>query len=329
MNINKDSRIVEVFSADMLNTNKVEKSEIKDANDYIKELASNPSPDNRYEIAQIMSYVITEGLAERMNYIDLIGDVKRTEIGEKARFKTEIDGLKAFWQAKSSTTERSKVSSKYVQLDTDEVSIRPVVNFLELQTGKVDMARLAEQAAAKMELAIIKRVQNAIYAAFQGTNGVNYASGAGIAKQAFDPILFAMNRAGGAVSIVGDVEALSKFTALSGFDGNIPDDYVVQHNENGMIGKYNGSSLVKLNNPFEAGSLTETTLRKDLIYVIPNVEEGLKPVKIQFEGGVQSIDAPVNIDSKEVEFKFDQYIGAGVIGARKLLGVYEDTSLGN
>lgn len=327
MNITKDSRIVEVFSADMLNK-QVDKNELKDANEYIRELASNPNPNNRYEIAEIMSYVINDGLTERMNYMDLIGDVKETEIGEKARFKIEIDGLKAMFQAKSSSTERSKISSKYVYLDTEEVSIRPTVDFYELQAGKANLTDLAQKAAAKMETAIVKRVQDSIYAAFKGTNGVNYAAGAGVSKGAFDPIMFAMNRVGGTASIVGDIEALSKFTALTGFDGNIPDSIAAEHNENGMIGKYNGSPLVKLNNPFQPGSLTNTELRKDLIYVIPNVEEGLRPVKIHFEGGVQTTDAPVNIDSKQVEFRFDQFVGVGVVGARKLLGVYEDTTLG-
>ncbi|PAV30173.1 hypothetical protein CIL05_06815 [Virgibacillus profundi] len=326
MNINQESRIVEVFSTDMLK-GKIEVNELKDAHEYIKELASNPNPNNRYEIAQIMSFVINEGLSQRVNYLDLIADVKRTDIDTKARFKTEIDGLKAMFQAKSATTERSKVSSKYTGLDTEEVSIRPVVDFLELQTGKANLTDLAQKAAIKMELAIVKRIQDSVYAAFKGTTGVNYASGSGIAKQAFDPILFAMARAGGSTSIVGDTEALAKFTALTGFDGNVPADLAAEHNQNGMIGKYNGSSLVKLNNPFQAGSLTETELRKDLVYVIPNVEEGLKPIKVQFAGGVQTTDAPVSIDSKQVEFRFDQYIGAGVIGARKLLGVYEDTTL--
>lgn len=326
MNINKDSRIVEVFSADMLKK-EVDKNEVKDANEYIRELASNPSPNNLYEISEIMTYLVDEGLQQRVNYLDLIADVKRTEIGEKVRFKTEIDGLKAFWQAKSSTTERSKFSSKYVSMDTDEVSIRPKVDFLELKTGKVNLTELAAKASIAMETAIVKRVQDAVYKAFKGTSGVNYASGSGVSKNAFDPILFAMNRAGGSASIVGDIEALSKFTNLTGFDGNVPDSLVVEHNQNGMIGRYNGSSIVKLNNPFQPGSLTETELRKDLIYVIPSVADEMKPIKTHFEGGVQTINAPVNIDSKHVEFRFDQYVGVGAIGSRKLLGVYEDTNL--
>lgn len=327
MTINKDSRIVEVFSADLLNK-QTDKNELKDAKIYIQELAHNPSPERRYEIAQIMSFIIEDGITERLNYIETIADVKNTDLDTRAQFKVEIDGLKAMFQAKSATTERSKVSDKYVSLDTEEVSIRPVVNFLELQTGKVDLTRLADQASRKLEIAIVKRIQDSIYEAFKAMgNGVNYNMGSGISKQAFDPILFAMRRAGGNVSVLGDIEALAGFTELTGFNNKVPSDYAVQHNENGLIGVYNGANLVQLDNPFQAQSLTNTELRKDLVYVIPSADEGLRPVKVQFAGGTMSTEAPVNIDSKEVEFRFDKHVGVGVVGARKLLGVYEDSSL--
>lgn len=326
MKITQDSRIVEVFSKEMLNKNP-EVSELDEAKKYIQELASNPTPDNRYEIAQILSYLINDNLTERLNYLELIADVKNTDLNEKAQFQIEIDGLKAMFQAKSATTERSKVSNQYFSLDTEEVSIRPVVDFIDLKTGRTDLVRLADQAARKLEMAIVKRVQDAVYSAFSSLSGVNYGTGAGVTKGAFDPILFAMRRAGGQASIVGDPEALAKFTELSGFDGRVPEALAVEHNQNGAIGRYNGSTLVQLDNPFQANSLTETELRKDLTYVIPNVEPQLKPIKVQLAGGVQSIDAGVDIDSKQVEFRFDQWVGVGVIGVRKLLGVYEDTTL--
>ncbi len=327
MNINKDSRIVEVFSADVLNQ-KTDKNELKDANIYIQELAAHASPENRYEIAQIMSFIIEDAITERLNYIDTIADVKNTGLDERAQFKIEIDGLKAMFQAKSATTVRSKVSNKFVTLDTEEVSIRPTVDFLELETGKVDLTRLSKQAASKMEIAIMRRVQDSIYEAFKAMgNGVNYNTGSGITKQAFDPILAAMRRAGGNATILGDFEALAGFTELTGFNSQVPEQYAVQHNENGLIGKYNGSSLLQVDNPFQPQSMINTELRKDLIYVVPSADKELRPVKVQFAGGTMSLDAPVNIDSKQVEFRFDKHVGVGVVGARKLLGVYEDSSL--
>ena len=327
MQITKDSRIVEVFSSELRNDVK-DKNELKDAHEYIQELASNPSPERLYEIGQIMTYIIDDSLTDSVDYLDLIADVKNTGFGEKAQFQIDIDGLKAFWQAKSASTERSQVSTKYVQLDTDEVSIRPQVNHLDLATGKVNLTDLSEKAARRLELAIVKRIQDAVYAAFKDMGaGPNYATGSGLTKGTFDTILYAMRRVGGNASIVGDIEALAKFTELTGFSGKVADQISIEHNQNGHIGYYNGSPLVQLDNPFQPQSLTETELRKDLIYVIPNVEKGLMPVKIQFEGEVQSITAPTNIDSKIVEFRFDQYVGVGVVGARKLLGIYEDSQL--
>lgn len=325
MMINKDSRIVEVFSKDLLKA-EVDRNELKDAKEYIKELASNPNPNNCYEIAQILKFVINDGFTQRVQYLDEIADVKRTGFGEKAQFKIEIDDLKAMFQAKGSTTERSKISNKYFTLDTDEVSIRPVVDLYDLQTGKADFTKIAERAMVKLELEIVKRVQNVIYAAFSGMSTPNFASGAGITKSAFDPILHAMMRVGGSVSIVGDIEALSKFSGIVGF-GQVPDQIAVEHNQNGMIGTYLGGKLMKLNNPFVSNSLTETELRKDLIYVIPTGDEELRPVKVQFEGELQAIGTPVNIDSKQMEMRFDQYVGVAAVGVRKLLGVYEDTTL--
>lgn len=323
--INKDSRIVEVFSKDLLKA-EVDRNELKDAKEYIKELASNPNPNNCYEIAQILKFVINDGFTQRVQYLDEIADVKRTGFGEKAQFKIEIDDLKAMYQAKGSTTERSKISNKYFTLDTDEVSIRPVVDLYDLQTGKADFTKIAERAMVKLELEIVKRVQNVIYAAFSGMSTPNYASGAGITKSAFDPILHAMMRVGGSVSIVGDIEALSKFSGIVGF-GQVPDQIAVEHNQNGMIGTYLGGKLMKLNNPFVSNSLTETELRKDLIYVIPTGDEELRPVKVQFEGELQAIGTPVNIDSKQMEMRFDQYVGVAAVGIRKLMGVYQDTTL--
>lgn len=322
----KDTVIVEVFSKKLAKEDyKLE--DLKMANEYISELASELSPQNIYELGEILSYVINDGFTKRVEYIQKIADVKNTAIGEKVNFSIEIDDLKAFFQAKSSTTQRSKVSTKNFSLETDEISIRPIVDFLELQLGKVDLAGLAEKAITQMEIAFTRRVQDVLYAAFSQMEVPNYAIGDGITKGAFDPLLNNMRRVGGRPTIMGDVEALSQFTELTGFNKHVVESLALEHNNNGHIGNYLGSDIVQLDNPFKAHSLTETELRRDLVYIIPNVEAGLMPVKVQFEGGIQHIPGGTNIDSKQVEFRFDQYVGVGVIGIRKLLAVYQDSTL--
>lgn len=327
MNINKDSRIIEVFSTAMRDEAKVEKAELKDANEYVKDLASRLSPENRYEIAQIMRILIDEDMSQRVQYLDLIADVKHTGFGEKAQFEVAVDDIKAFFQAKSSTTQRSKISSKYFTLDTDEVSVRPVVNFLDLQLGRVNMANIALRASARLELEIVKRVQQVVYDAFSTMSSPNYAANAGLTAATVDPLINAMSRVGGKPVVIGDIELLSKFTALTGFNSNVADAYMVEHNENGMIGTYKGAKLVKLVNPLVSNSVSTTELRKDLAYIIPTGTPELSPIKVQFEGGLQAIESGINMNSKEIEFRFDQYVGVASIGVRKLMAVYRDTNL--
>lgn len=322
----KDTVIVEVFSKKLAKEDyKLE--DLNMANDYIKELASNPSPNNQYELGEILQYVINDGFQKRIDYIQKIADVKNTGIGEKATFKIEIDDLKAFFQAKSATTERSKISSKNFTLETDEISIRPIVDFLDLQLGRVDLAQLAERAISQMEIAFARRVQDVLFTAFSAMSVPNFAKGSGITKGAFDPLVTNMGRVGGRPTIMGDVEAITQFTELAGFNQNVAPDIAVEHHRNGHIGNYLGSDIVQLDNPFKPNSVQETELRKDLVYVIPAVEKDLAPIKVQFEGGVQHIPGGTNIDSKQVEFRFDQYVGVGVIGVRHLLAVYQDESL--
>lgn len=321
----KDTIIVETFSKNLLNK-EVDKQDLSMSNEYIRELASKASPESIHELGEILRFVINDGFTERVNYLDKVADVKRTGFNEKAQFEIEIDDLQGGIQAKSATTPRSKVSTRYFTIDTVEASVRPVVNFLDLVTGKTDLTRLAARATTRLEMTVVRYVQDVLYNAFKDLgNGVNYNTGAGITKGAFDPILHAMMRAGGGATILGDTEALSKFTELTGF-GSVPDALAIEHNQNGIIGGYLGANLLQLSNPFRANSLTETELRKDLIYVIPSVEEELMPLKVQFEGDLQARTKD-SIDSKQIEFRFDQLIGAEVAGARKLLGVYEDSTL--
>jgi len=319
-NITKDSLIVELFAFD-----KKSDPAYKDAIDQIRELASRPTADNRFEIAQIISYAVDTSLNQRVEYLDLIADVKRTEYGIKAEFEIEIDELKAFIQAKGSTTERSKVGKKFATLSTQEVSVRPFVNFHDLAAGKVDIAQLIRRSTDKLENAIVKKVQNVLYAGFSGLSSPNYASGAGVVKANFDPIVMAMSRVG-KPAIIGDAVILAKLTANAGFNSYVPDQLAVEHNQNGFIGTYIGGNVVKLNNPFEAGSLVNTVLRQDLIYVVPAGSAEIRPLKVHFEGDVQFMEA-TNIDDKSYEIRLDKYIGVGLVGDVKYLGVYEDTTL--
>jgi hypothetical protein len=325
----KTDKAVEIFSALHLNKIKDTEIEVREARQAIKELASNPNPVNRYEIAQLMAYTVNDVINQKTGYIDLFAEVKRVGIGEKAMFKVKKSGINAFIQAKNSTTQRSKVLNAYQDIDTIEVSARPYVNLYELASGKVNFDENIKDASDEMEKKMVQNIQATLYAAFSAYSSPNYATGSGVVGATVNTMLIAMQRLGNAV-VVGDIECISKFADLTGFTTvtgtkSFADSFMEEYNRNGFIGTYLGASVVKLNNPFERGSLSSTVLRKDLLYILPS---GLQsPLKVVFEGDVEAMDA-TNINDNTMEINLRKYFGAAVIyGDNPYMAVYRDTTL--
>lgn len=75
-----------------------------------------------------------------------IADIKNIAAGDKAVFNLKTGGIKAYVQAKGSTTKRSYVADRQVTLDTVEISARPAINIVDLRTGRVNMADLIREA---------------------------------------------------------------------------------------------------------------------------------------------------------------------------------------
>ncbi|MGE5438090.1 MAG: hypothetical protein ACM3O3_12830 [Syntrophothermus sp.] len=327
----KNDKAVEVFSA--LNLGRIKDSEVEvaEARAAIRQLAKNPNPVNRYEIAQLLAFIVTDIINQRTTYLDMIADVKRTSLGEKAMFKIKKSGIKAYIGAKNGTTTRSRIMNAYTDIETIEVSARPYVNLYELGSGKVNFDDCVQDAADEMEKAMVQNIEATLYAAFSGYTSPNYSSGAGVVAATIDPMIRAMQRFGGNVNIVGDINCIYKVADLTGFTTTtdtkqFSDDIINEYNNNGFIGKYKGANVLKLNNPFVRTSLTSTVLKQDLLYLLPAGAAEL-PLKLVLEGDVESMDR-TNIDDNTMEIQLRKYFGSAVVfGDYAQMAVYEDTSL--
>lgn len=270
--------------------------------------------------------------------MDNIADVKRVGFGDKAQFKTKMEGIKAFIQAKGATTARSKVANKTVTLDTIAISARPVINIVELQNGQVQMSDLIVDAAYQMELAQYGYIQKVLNDTYK--TGVlaapYYGAGSGLVKATIDPMIRHWMRlsAGAAPTILGDIDMTSKVAALTGFAADSSastlqhaDAIMIEQNNAGFIGRYNGANVVNLLNPVIDGS-DNFVFDRDRLFILPNsIDAGMRPLKVVFEGDVVSQEAS-NIDDKSYEIRLDQYMGAGMVyGDRPYMSVYEDTSI--
>jgi hypothetical protein len=327
--LNKKSPIVEVFSAATISngklTTEVQKSDYKDAVELVKELASNPNPMNLYELNQIVAYTVDSIIDTRLNYIDMIAEVKRTAFDERPKFKTKTEGIKAFWQAIGGTADKTKVGHKYSGLEIDELSAMPQAEWAEIASGRYDFAELMRDVTNEFESKIAEKVQSTLYSTFSGLVSPNYASGAGVVAGSFDPLVAAMARFG-RVAIVGDYEALQKLPALTAVASNVSDDIVNDFHRNGFIGTYKGAAVVQLDNPYSGFEGFDTVLNKGYIYIVPVTDAASKTLKVQFAGDIMPM-ATQDINDRSYTQRFDKHMGAGVVDTRHALGVYEDTAL--
>ena len=327
--IYKDSPIVPVMVA-QAKGERVDSDVADNAAKLIKDLATNPTPHNRYQIGQLIAFSVNEILAPRTNWLDNIADVKRVGEDDKAQFKVKHEGIRAYIQAKGATTARSKIVEKALTVDTVSVSARPVINFVELRNG-MQMSTLIRDASYQMELAEYGYIQNVLDNAASAWASPFYGAGSGVVKATIDPMIrFWMRVSGGArPTILGDIDMVSKLGELTGFTATTNTQWapnlIDEQNRAGFVGIYNGANVVNLLNPIIEGTEADFIFNKKNLYIMPGaVDAAMRPLKVVFEGDVVAQEA-TNIDDKSYEVRLDQFFGAAMVyGDRPYISVYHD-----
>ena len=302
-----------------------------EADEAVKTLAADMSPDNRYKMAQVIAFSVNELQREATNFLSLIADMKRVRVGDHAAFETKIPGVRAYIEAKGSTTPRSRNGRKSVILDTVEISARPSVPIYEIQAGRVDMGELINDANREMTNGKIRYAMNVLNTAAAGWATPFYGTGSGIVAGTIDPMIVHAMRWGGA-SLIGDIAVIQKLAALTGFTTTtntvqFSPAIIDEFHRTGIIGNYKGAAVVQLVNPYQIDGKTPV-LDTGMIYIVPNAgDAAMRPLKVVEEGDVFSIDT-TNIDDKSYDVNLSQYFGAGIAyGATPFIGMYDDQTL--
>ena len=327
--IKKDSQIVEVATA-AARHERLDSNVVENANQLIRDLASDPNPHNKYQIAQLVKFAVNDIIKRDTNWLDLIADTKRVGFGDKAEFDVKLPGVRAFIQAKGATTPRTKNSRKAFTMETISVSSRPFINIVELQNGLANAADLINDASYQMEVAINRHVQSVLTAAASNWQAPYYGTGSGLVKGTLDPMIIHWIRTTGGAAILGDIAELNKLGPLTGWTSTTntqqyADQLIVEQNANVFLGTYLGAKAISLANPFVEDGTDSVVFDTDKLYILPTgVDAGMRPLKVVFEGDVFSTEA-TNIDDLSWEIRLDQYFNAGIAyGDRPYMGVYLD-----
>ena len=323
--VNKDSKLIKVL-ASQARFQEVAEDQAAEAAEIIAELANDMSPENRHQIAQVIGYAVNDMQQGALDFLNVVADTKNIGYGDKAAFNVKTGGIKAYFQAKGSTTPRSFVSGKQILVDTEEVSARPAINVMDLRTGRVKMADLIREANREITNKKLKKIEQVLHAAVQNFATPFYGTGTGVDKAVLDKIIAYFRRLG-PVNIIGDIEAVGKMAGLTGMEmGNSltqrSENMVNEYNENGFIGKYNGCNVIAMVNAYEEGS-TEPILNPNWLYIVPgNLSADMRNLKIVNEGGMNSFEAQ-DINDLVFEVRLDQWFGAAfVTGKLPTIGGY-------
>lgn len=299
-------------------------------NKVIHELASDPNPQNRYQIAQLVTFAVDDLVKPMNNWVDLVADHKRVGASEEAAFRVNQKHIRAFIQAKGATTPRSKVADKEIVVDTVAVSVRPAVNLVELAAGKVNMGDLVAEAAIAMDNKKTAYIYNLLDTAAQTWNSPFYGSGAGIVKATLNPMMQHWMRLGGC-ALLGDVYITSKLAEQTGFTAAVStqqfgNGIIEEYNRTGKIGTYYGAPVIQMVNPYEEDGITPMLAIKRLWLLPTGATAEARSLKVVDQGDVISVENTA-INDLTYEIRMDQHFGAAiVIGDTPAIGMYKDTT---
>ena len=330
--IRKDSQIVEVATA-AARHERLDSNVVENANQLIRDLASDPNPNNKYQISQLIKFAVNDIVKQDTNFLDMLADVKRVGFGDKAEFEVKLPGVKAFIQAKGATTPRTKNARKTVSLETLSVSARPFINIVELQNGLANAADIINDASFQMECAMYGYIADVLNTAAATWAAPYYGTGSGLVKSTLDPMVMHWIRVGGGAAIFGDIAENTKLAALTGFAANgttqqYAGNIINEQNQNAVIGTYLSAKVVNLINPLKEDGTDGFVFNDKKLYIVPTgIDAGMRPLKVVFEGDVFSTEA-TNIDDLSWEIRLDQYFNAAIAkGVRPYMGMYADSSV--
>lgn len=344
--ITKTSPVVEIFSS-MVKGESLEKfgKKADKAVEYIKNLgsrANNGDPVAVTELNTIRRFTLEAPILEEVKLLGIFGSY--TNVGFDETIEREIythNGEFSRQQAVSGDVVFPAIVKEVYSVPTFTVSGGYAVDYRRISLGDMSkenegMEIVKTDILNNAKLAIIQKVYNAIDEA----TGIKYLyEYAGLTKDGVDEVLTKVRR-NGKVSVIGDYAVLSQFTPWAGYVGTVSSNTITGVSEavmneianTGLLGMYNGSLLVEMENPYNlyklnsAGDNYETLLPAGLAFAIPTGTDS--PIATYTRGGLTSFTGN-DVKSGKVLTRFDLEVGCDVAkGQEYKIGVIYDSEVG-
>lgn len=323
MKIEKNDKLVTMLSASAHGIGD------EDANqkvaEFCAELASNPSPENRYHMAELIRFAVDDGLEQRWAFYNDIADTKTVGDNDEALFDVDYDEAFAVLQADNATTPMWMPGSKTVGVNTIEVASRFRVSMYDVRSGKANIPLQTARALRAMDNAIGDKLMEVVNNAYNGTQiaAPFYGTGSGVVTATLDPMIRHFQRYG-KTNLLGDIEILDKLATAANTNDWVSDPQRDEMYENGFLAKYKGAGVAQILGGYKKDGVTPVAPTKKLFILPAGIASPLKLVK---KGAVLAIDE-THADTGFFEVSLRQRFGAALVyGKTPMMGVYTDTSV--
>ena len=342
--VNRDSKIVEVFSA--LSEGRRPDVDDKTKDKCVKalhEMASKAMDGDivaRSEINSIVRFTIEPKLLEVVRLFDFMGTYRQVGYNEAVMMKTyNYESIDSRFQASSSDVPFAAQGWREYPIGTQTISGGFAVDYRELQSGNFDgnIREGMNQVQIDMQNKMTYYVITVLYNSLKNAKGVkHFAEANGITKTGVDSMLKVM-RNYGKVNIAGDYSVVSQLNDFAGFKQFSADELryassVVSEEirKNGLVSMYNGATITELPNAInwtklnKAGTDYELYMPQGLLFFLPR--RSVSPLQIFLRGGVTTMTGTDIVTRKHMT-RFDMEFGAGVAeGMEDWIGLLRDTT---
>ena len=222
-----------------------------------------------------------------------------------------------------------EIYEKTVKATKVQIGVRPKVDQQDLVKRPELLVESLREAVIRMESEMVKYIQDAMMAVYTGLGSPNYETGANVVAATLKSQINTIKQlTGSPVTVIGDIGMVDQLTALTGFNSNVADQLMIEANAMRFLGTFYSSNVVELTNRYVDESsiaLSNSLLRRDLLFIVPTGAVDLRPLKV-FVGGDVQVRVRTNFEDGSLEYIMTQDFATAVVGNQKATAVYKDTN---
>lgn len=272
---------------------------------------------NKHKIFAIIEATLDEVLPEKVSEFIMFAEVKNFKFGQTMRFKVNSKHVKAYAVALGGTVRRTRMDSRYITIEAENIQAKVYEEMLNIKAGLVDFQELIDLCVE----AITEEINNRIYEAVMGTYAnlptPNKHESAGVDEAELLRITQIVGSYGSPV-IYGTKRGLAELTSL--LDPSLATDADKSDlREQGFIGKWKGTPVYEIKNVVTDETNEAFKYDDAYLFVFPQGKESY--IKVGFEGEAFVKDQE-NADWT-VDFDIAKRVGISVL-VNNHIGIYKN-----